>query len=163
MALEEQRKSILPILVLQGPLNSLEPKTTQLSQKAQSEHWGRGASDNGRADVPWYNKFFGIYHYSAPSVTIISITHPPCQLSLFYYSQSLFFFFPFFWPAWVACASGNDETLGDDMILWTLCHSLISWDSNIFARVFFTLRAVRRQVGLWAQHSDMSFPICRRH
>lgn len=28
MALEEQRKSILQILVLQGPLNSLEPETT---------------------------------------------------------------------------------------------------------------------------------------
>lgn len=43
------------------------------------------------------------------------------------------------------------------------CHSLMSWDSNILARVFFTLRAVRREAGLWAQHSDISFPICRRH
>lgn len=47
--------------------------------------------------------------------------------------------------------------------LLSLCHTLMSCDSNIFARVFFTRRAVRRLTGLWAQHSDISFPICRRH
>lgn len=51
----------------------------------------------------------------------------------------------------------------EENISLILCHSLMSWDSNIFARVFFTRRAVRRQAGLWAQHSDISFPICRRH
>lgn len=43
------------------------------------------------------------------------------------------------------------------------CHILMSWHSNILASVFFTLRAVRREAGLLAQHSDMSLPICRKH
>lgn len=46
--------------------------------------------------------------------------------------------------------------------LWQ-SQSLMSWDSDILARVFLTRRAVRREAGLWAQHSIISFPICRRH
>lgn len=42
-------------------------------------------------------------------------------------------------------------------------HSLISCDSDILASVFLTRRAVRREAGLWAQHSVMSFPICLKH
>ena len=42
-------------------------------------------------------------------------------------------------------------------------HSLMSCDSDILASVFFTLRAVRREPGLWAQHSVISFPICLKH
>ena len=42
-------------------------------------------------------------------------------------------------------------------------HSLISCDSDILASVFLTRRAVRRQAGLWAQHSVISFPICLKH
>lgn len=42
-------------------------------------------------------------------------------------------------------------------------HSLMSCDSDILASVFFTRRAVRRDPGLWAQHSVMSFPICLKH
>lgn len=41
--------------------------------------------------------------------------------------------------------------------------SFMSCDSDIFARVFLTLRAVRRELGLWAQHSVISFPICLKH
>ncbi|KAG7224034.1 hypothetical protein INR49_015291 [Caranx melampygus] len=40
-------------------------------------------------------------------------------------------------------AIGSDKSLGDESFsLLTLCHILMSWDSNIFARLFFTLRAV---------------------
>jgi len=42
-------------------------------------------------------------------------------------------------------------------------HSLMSCDSDIFASVFLTRRAVRRHAGLWAQHSVISFPICLKH
>lgn len=42
-------------------------------------------------------------------------------------------------------------------------HSLISCDSDILASVFLTRRAVRREAGLWAQHSVISFPICLKH
>lgn len=72
----------------------------------------------------------------------------------------------FFWPV----VSGAVPVAATSLwmrraSLLILCHIdvLMSWDSNIFARVFFTLRAVRRDAGLWAQHSDISFPICRRH
>lgn len=41
--------------------------------------------------------------------------------------------------------------------------SLMSCDSDILASVFLTRRAVSREAGLWAQHSIISFPICRRH
>lgn len=44
-----------------------------------------------------------------------------------------------------------------------LHQSLMSCDSDILASVFLTRRAVSRDAGLWAQHSIMSFPICRRH
>lgn len=43
------------------------------------------------------------------------------------------------------------------------CQTLMSWDSTILASVFFTLRMVRREAGLGAQHSDMSFSMARRH
>lgn len=46
--------------------------------------------------------------------------------------------------------------------LWQ-SQSLMSWDSDILASVFLTRRAVSREPGLWAQHSIISFPICRRH
>lgn len=39
----------------------------------------------------------------------------------------------------------------------------MSWDSTILASVFFTLRMVRREAGLWDQHSDISFSMARRH
>lgn len=42
-------------------------------------------------------------------------------------------------------------------------HSFMSCDSDILASVFLTRRAVRREAGLWAQHSVMSFPICLKH
>lgn len=42
-------------------------------------------------------------------------------------------------------------------------HILISCDSTILASVFLTRRAVRREAGLWAQHSDMSFSMAREH
>lgn len=42
-------------------------------------------------------------------------------------------------------------------------HSLISCDSDILASVFLTRRAVRREAGLCAQHSVISFPICLKH
>lgn len=64
--------------------------------------------------------------------------------------HSLFFFFSLSsigqckWRS----ASGSDKSLVMRASLLTLCHSLMSWDSNIFARVFFTLRAERRQAGL---------------
>lgn len=177
MALEGQSRSFLctelirGILVLscKGPcpparLDSLDPTTTQLSQKAQPEHfvWGRGDWDSGRLGLPWHNTFFAS-HFSGSPPTIMSIAHPPSQFPLSYRSQSLFF--PFLLLASVSGAVPVAVTS-----LWvmraslsTLCHILMSWDSNIFARVFFTLRAVRREAGLWAQHSDISFPICRRH
>lgn len=41
--------------------------------------------------------------------------------------------------------------------------TLMSWDSTILASVFFTRRIVRREAGLKAQHSDISFSIARRH
>lgn len=41
--------------------------------------------------------------------------------------------------------------------------TLMSWDSTILARVFFTRRMVRREAGLRAQHSDISFSMARRH
>lgn len=77
------------------------------------------------------------------------------------FTVSLSLFFPFLllarWP------SGGDKSRLMTASVSTPCHSLMSWDSNILARVFFTLRAVRREAGLWAQHSDINFPICRRH
>lgn len=44
---------------------SLDPTTTQLSQKAQPEHlvWGRGSSDNRKADFPWHNKSFASFFW----------------------------------------------------------------------------------------------------
>jgi len=42
-------------------------------------------------------------------------------------------------------------------------HILISCDSTILASVFLTRRAVRREEGLWAQHSDISFSMARKH
>lgn len=42
-------------------------------------------------------------------------------------------------------------------------HSLMSCDSDILASVFLTRRVVRREAGLWAQHSVISFPICLKH
>lgn len=42
-------------------------------------------------------------------------------------------------------------------------HILISCESTILASVFLTRRAVRREAGLWAQHSDMSFSMARKH
>lgn len=98
--------------------------------------------------------------------TIISIAHRPCHFPAPHHSQSRFFFFitlfPLsYWPGWRGRGSGSSSS-----VFWRqlcLCHSLMSWDSSILARVFFTLRAVRRDAGLWAQHSDISFPICRRH
>lgn len=42
-------------------------------------------------------------------------------------------------------------------------HILISCDSTILASVFLTRRAVRREAGLCAQHSDMSFSMARKH
>ncbi len=53
-------------------------------------------------------------------------------------------------------AAESPQTLG-------MCHSLMSWDSDILASVFFTRSAVSRDAGLWAQHSVISLPICRRH
>lgn len=41
--------------------------------------------------------------------------------------------------------------------------TLMSCDSTILARVFFTRRMVRREAGLRAQHSDISFSMARRH
>lgn len=40
---------------------------------------------------------------------------------------------------------------------------LMSWDSTIFAKVFLTRRMVRRDAGLWAQHSDISFNMALEH
>lgn len=40
---------------------------------------------------------------------------------------------------------------------------LMSWDSTIFAKVFLTRRMVRRDAGLWAQHSDISFNMALKH
>lgn len=42
-------------------------------------------------------------------------------------------------------------------------HILMSCDSTILASVFLTRRAVRREAGLWAQHSDISFSMARKH
>ncbi len=39
----------------------------------------------------------------------------------------------------------------------------MSWDSTIFAKVFLTRRMVRRDAGLWAQHSDISFNMALKH
>lgn len=48
-------------------------------------------------------------------------------------------------------------------VLLVCSQTLMSWDSDILASVFLTRRAVRREAGLWAQHSVMSFPICLKH
>lgn len=40
---------------------------------------------------------------------------------------------------------------------------LMSWDSTIFAKVFLTLKMVRREAGLCAQHSDISFNMALKH
>lgn len=47
--------------------------------------------------------------------------------------------------------------------LAVLAHNLMSCDSDILASVFLTRKAVRREAGLWAQHSVISLPICLRH
>lgn len=151
-----QHKRLLRILLYGfrkevAAASSLEPAgplfgraNTPLSQKAQSE------------DRRLLNLYLDILLGSI-------IAYPACQCLLSDHSQSLYF--PFLrlvilrglcqWQ-WQVCR-------WEESISLILRHSLMSWDSNIFARVFFTRRAVRRQAGLWAQHSDISFPICRRH
>lgn len=177
MALEGQSRSCLcpqlirgisVLLSCKGPsppahLDSQDPTAAQLSQKAHPAHRGRGWLGQWEGGSPSDMINLTASHYSGSPSTIISITHPRCQFPLSYHSQSLFLPFRRLASVSGAVASGSDKCPLTRASLSTLRHSLMSWDSNIFARVFFTLRAVRREAGLWAQHSDMSFPICLRH
>lgn len=75
------------------------------------------------------------------------IAYPICQCLLSDHSQSLIFpFFRLKRPVPVAVTSL--QVRREHLYFSILRHSLMSWDSNIFASVFFTRRAVRRQDGL---------------
>lgn len=119
------------------------------------------AQTMGGQNLPWHNK-------SRLSLLWLPVCHYRHHSSSLSFSFVLSFTVSFSSLSSIGhCkwrrASGSDKSVLMRASLLTRCHSLMSWDSNIFARVFFTLRAVRREAGLWAQHSDISFPICRRH
>ena len=105
---------------LPAPLDSLDPTTTQLPQKAQSQHldWGRRVPDNGKAELPQHNKSFAshlfwlpvnfyLYHSSSLSISfVLSFTvfsHPLHVHSLSSIGQCK-------WH------SASDNSLGDDSI-----------------------------------------------
>lgn len=126
--------------------------TIQLSQKAQHKCatvWNRGGSGKWRADLALTSSLFclsGFWHPDQPPFTNISIILSPCpyfpclsqSLSLSATGQRK-----------RRGASGSDTSVGDEhSSCLSQYHSFMSWDSNIFARVFFTLRAVRREAGL---------------
>lgn len=159
MAFEGQSRRLLQIDQIRvGPLVPMScrgslssgPKNTQLSQKAQPEH--------RRTRLLWPHQSFtshfsGSVHFSFP---VHFLSH---------HSQFAFFFSPFFSLASVSAVEPVAVTGLHVMTtsFFISCHILMSWHSNILASVFFTLRAVRREAGLLAQHSDMSLPICRKH
>lgn len=135
---------------LPAHLDSLNPTTTQLSQKAQSEHLADEFQTMGGQICPNIINLLPLIFSGFPS-TFISITHPPCQFPLSYHSQTPphpHTHIPFLLLASVSGAVPVTSLWVMRACLLTLCHSLMSWDSNIFARVFFTLRAVRREAGL---------------
>lgn len=161
----DQRDCSPPLLQRSLPTGTVwtrRPLSFHRKHNLNTRFWGRGGSDNGRADLPWHNKSLAPHFSGSP---VCHYRHHSSPLS---FSFVLSFTVSFSSLSSIGhCkwrrASGSDKSVLMRASLLTRCHSLMSWDSNIFARVFFTLRAVRREAGLWAQHSDISFPICRRH